>query len=72
MKAMLWLLLVPLLALVMCLGCAGPRFVTQSTGTKDQMKFLFTDGDEQGVLKCAAGPDGKLTNCREMPVKLND
>ncbi|APR78362.1 Hypothetical protein A7982_03709 [Minicystis rosea] len=54
-------------------GCAPPaKFVTAITNSHDQIKFLYVQGPSQGIVKCAVGPGGALTQCREMAVSLED
>jgi hypothetical protein len=69
------LLSLPLLAalLIMALtGCAGPKVVAGSTGTKDQVKFLYVQDNHQGIIKCKVEEDGKPSGCREITLNLKD
>lgn len=53
-------------------GCAAPaKSITAITGSQAQLKFLYVQGDKQGIIKCAIGPEGALSNCREMSVILD-
>ncbi len=54
-------------------SCASPRVITASTGTKEQIKFLYVQGKDQGVIKCKfADKTGHLTSCKEMTLLLQD
>ena len=61
-----------LMVLLFLYACAGPKLVAGTTATKDQMKFLYVQGGGQGIIKCGVTADGKLSNCREIPVNLKD
>jgi hypothetical protein len=64
----------PLIGLALLGGC-GPstRYVAASTGTVDQIKFLYVEPDgDQGVIKCQRTPDGTLSACRQMQLTLID
>ncbi len=64
--------LLALCAGVLLVACAQPRIVRTSTGTKDQVKFLASDGSTQTVVQCQRGESGTLGSCKELPVELND
>lgn len=52
-------------------GCAAPaKVITAITSNNDQIKFLYVQGAGQGIIKCAIGPAGALSQCREMAVVL--
>ena len=53
-------------------GCASPRVVTAVTSSRDQIKFLYVEGSDQGVIKCSVAGDGALSGCRRMAVSLED
>jgi hypothetical protein len=54
-------------------GCASsPRVVTAITSSRDQMKFLYFEGSDQGVIKCKVASDGALSDCRQMAVAFED
>ena len=62
---------------VMCLfalaGCTKqPRVVTAITYSRDQIKFLYAEGAEQGVIKCKMNPGGALSECRPISVSLEE
>ena len=62
-----------ILAALVVSGCAAPaKFITAITSSNDQIKFLYVQGGGQGIIKCAIGPAGALTQCREMAVILGD
>jgi hypothetical protein len=70
-----WLWRGALMAVVTMLagGCASsPRVVTAITSSRDQIKFLYVEGSDQGVIKCKVGGDGSLTQCRQMAVTFED
>ena len=55
------------------IGCAAPaKVITAITNNSEQIKFLYVQGSSQGIIKCAIGPAGALSNCREMAVVLPD
>lgn len=62
----------PILGLALLGGCGpSPRYVAASTGTADQIKFLYVEADgDQGVIKCQRAPDGTLSTCRQMQLTL--
>jgi hypothetical protein len=61
------------LALAALGGCAAsPRVVTAITSSRDQVKFLYVEGSDQGVIKCKVGGDGSLGQCRQMAVTFED
>lgn len=54
-------------------GCTPPaKVVTKITSARDQMKFLYAQGEEQGVIKCQVAPDGALSQCRNMGVQVEE
>ena len=53
-------------------GCAKPRVITAITAARDQVKFLYREGSDQGILKCKVAADGSLTACKHMPVVILD
>lgn len=53
-------------------GCARPRVVTAITGRGDQMKFLYVEGNEQGLVRCKVAPDGALSGCQNVAVALEE
>ena len=54
-------------------GCASnARVVTAITSSRDQVKFLYVEGSDQGVIKCKVGADGSLGQCRQMAVAFED
>ena len=61
-----------ILASVLALTAAGcvhqPRMVRAISQSRDQIKFLYTEGATQGILKCQVAADGALSNCRQMTV----
>lgn len=64
----------PVIGLALLYGC-GPstRYVAASTGTVDQIKFLYVEPDgDQGVIKCQRTTDGTLSKCRQIELRLID
>jgi hypothetical protein len=62
-----------LLLALTCSGCtAHAKWITAITSSNDQIKFLYVQGNSQGIIKCAIGPAGALSQCREMAVVLAD
>jgi hypothetical protein len=53
-------------------GCGSPRVVRGITSRADQVKFLYIEGSDTGVVKCQLNADGTLSNCRPMTVALED
>ena len=52
-------------------GCAAPaKVITAITNNNDQIKFLYVQGNSQGIIKCTVGAAGALSQCREMAVVL--
>ncbi len=62
-----------LAALVAATGCTPPpKLVVQITNARDQIKFLYVQGNGQGVMKCQVAPDGALNQCRDIAVAIDD
>lgn len=53
-------------------GCGSPRIVRGITSRADQVKFLYYQGGDTGVVKCRINPDGTLADCRPMAVSLEN
>ena len=53
-------------------GCGSPRLVRGITSRADQVKFLYYEGGDTGVVKCRVNGDGTLTDCRPMTVSLEN
>ena len=53
-------------------GCGSPRVVRGITSRADQVKFLYIEGGDTGVVKCQLGSDGTLSSCRPMTVQMED
>lgn len=67
-----WRILALSAVALLSIACAQPRIVRTSTGTKQQIKFLTSDGSTQTVVQCQRIENGTLQSCRELPVELND
>jgi hypothetical protein len=63
-----------LVAAALASGCGyHPRVVVAMDGASpDRMKLLYQEGATFGVVKCKVAPDGKLTDCVNMPVNLHE
>lgn len=68
------LLGVALTALTFSTGCVSAKRVTASTANNDSVKFVYVQKSlfrtDQGIIKCDADAQGKLSNCREMTVSF--
>ena len=53
-------------------GCGSPRLCRGITSRADQVKFLYYQGGDTGVVKCRQGADGSLAECHPMTVELED
>ena len=52
-------------------GCAArAKVITGITSANDQIKFLYVQGQHQGLVKCTVGAEGALSKCHEMVVVL--
>ncbi len=67
-----WRILALSAGALLSVACAQPRIVRTSTGTKQQIKFLTSDGSTQTIIQCQRAGSGSLKSCRELPVELND
>jgi hypothetical protein len=60
-----------LVALLGGVACAPPpKYVTQITSAKDQIKFLVVQGSSQQVIKCKMATDGALSECKPMQIVI--
>jgi hypothetical protein len=53
-------------------GCSSPRLVRGITSRANEVKFLYYEGGDTGVIKCRLGPDGAMSDCHPMSVTLED
>lgn len=53
-------------------GCSHPRLVRGITSRNDEVKFLYVEGGDTGVIKCKMGADGALSECHSMSVNLEE
>jgi hypothetical protein len=53
-------------------GCSSPRVVRGITSRADEVKFLYFEGGDTGVIKCRMAADGALAGCHPMTVSLED
>jgi len=51
-------------------GCASPRICRGITSRGDEVKFLYYEGGDTGVIRCRMAPDGALADCHPMTVEL--
>jgi hypothetical protein len=51
-------------------GCASPRIVRAISRRGDEVKFLYLQGSDTGIIKCTMAPDGSLSACHPMSVEL--
>jgi hypothetical protein len=54
----------------LAIGCAAPRICRGITSRGDEVKFLYYEGGDTGVIKCRMAPDGALADCHPMTVEL--
>lgn len=58
-----------LVALIGGVACAPPpKVVRQITSSRDQIKFLVVQGNQQQVVKCKMATDGALSECKPMQI----
>ena len=54
-------------------GCAArAKVITAITNNNDQIKFLYVQGDSQGIIKCGVAAVVALSKCRDMAVVLEE
>jgi hypothetical protein len=59
------------LSLGVCLaGCATTRYCRGITSRGDEVKFLYYEGGDTGVIKCKMNAEGALADCHPMKVEL--
>lgn len=63
-----------ILAALMCAstGCSQPRVVRGITSRANQVKLLYMQGSDTGIVQCKVNADGSLSACRNMQVTLED
>jgi hypothetical protein len=69
-----WAGLVALMALAApaVTGCAAPKAIVGMDIRNDQLKMLYQQGGDFGVVRCKAGSDGALSQCQNVKVTLHD
>ena len=73
MRTRAWRTALMALVLMTVGGCASSaRVVTAITSSRDQIKFLYVEGTDQGVIKCKVASDGAIGQCRQMAVAYED
>ena len=53
-------------------GCSSARLCRGITSRADEVKLMYLEGGDTGVIKCKMAADGALTNCQPMQVVLKD
>lgn len=53
-------------------GCASARLCRGITSRADEVKFLYYEGGDTGVIKCRLVEGGSLADCHPMKVALED
>lgn len=61
-----------LLAALASSGCSAARVCRGITSRNDEMKFLYYQGGDTGVIKCQVAGDGSLSACHPMKVTLEE
>jgi hypothetical protein len=61
---------VALAAAASVIGCAGPRLVKAISSRGDEVKFLYIQGSDTGIIRCKMAVDGALAECHPMSVEL--
>jgi hypothetical protein len=65
------LLLVWLAAALFSGACApNPKYVAASTGRPGEIKFLYFQRGDHGLIQCVRGEDGALSRCRKLELDL--
>lgn len=69
--------LIVMAALLGGVGCGSQakmvRQITTGAERTTQVKMLYNQGNDQGVIKCtAAAADGALSNCKRMTVVFEE
>lgn len=57
---------------ILAAGCASPKVVTNITSRPGQMKFLYQQSTEQGLVQCKTGSDGSIDQCANKPIVFKD
>lgn len=53
-------------------GCASPKIVTSITSRPGQMKFLYQQSNEQGLVQCKTTDDGSIAECANKAIVFKD
>lgn len=53
---------------VLATGCVSPKVVTGITSRPGQMKFLYQQSKEQGLVECKTATNGDITECANKPI----
>lgn len=53
-------------------GCSSARVCRGITSRADEVKFLYYEGGDTGVIKCRMAGDGALSDCHPMTVSLEE
>jgi hypothetical protein len=46
--------------------------ITMGAERTNQIKFLYSQGKDQGIVKCTVAADGALSQCRNMTVEFEE
>lgn len=61
------------LGLMSVVGCAGaPKVCRSITSRNDEIKFLYHQGDETGIVRCRIQANGALDDCKPMTVQFEE
>jgi hypothetical protein len=65
------LILLWLAAAMVSGACApNPKYVAASTGRPGEIKFLYFQRGDHGLIQCARAEDGTLSRCRKLEIDL--
>jgi hypothetical protein len=53
-------------------GCAAPKAIVGMDIRGNQLKLLYQQGSDFGVVRCKAATDGALSQCQQVKVTLHD
>jgi len=53
-------------------GCLAPKIVTQITSRPGQMKFLYAQSNEQGLVECKVADNGDIQSCVNKPIVFKE
>jgi hypothetical protein len=53
-------------------GCTTPKIVTGITSRPGQMKFLYQQSHEQGLVQCKLTETGDISDCANKPIVFKE